>query len=629
MQKSTNIPITLAASPTSTTTIAGVAHLEEIAASNEVVRCAIHEHESLSLFCESCFIPVCRECTFKDHRNHSFQYLQEAAENKKGLVAKLVTDARAEAKKIEEAIELTKNMAEQVEYRAQAVCGEVRSVVKRHMLALQERERELLRRVEKIRQVKGKSLQLQIEGLKTQLDKVLRVSTSAESALDPGSESDLLAAKGQVTEILNELRSDRCLLQPHEDDAILFTPPDHALQTAISSLGIISSSAFASLCVASGEGLRRGIRGKFAMFTVQAKDHQGENRCIGGDPLRVLVRGPEGLSQRAEVCDRQNGTYIVSYRPQAEGRHLISVTIRGEHIHDSPFLVVVRKGRNYCNIGTEVCSFGSEGEADGQLCRPWGVCCDRDGNIIVADRSNNRIQVFDHGGNFLRKFGSAGSRNGQFDRPAGVSCDNTGRIIVADKDNHRVQVFDSDGTFLLKFGEKGSKNGQFSYPWDVAVSNEGNILVSDTRNHRVQLFTREGRFLGKYGFEGALWKHFDSPRGVAFNHEGHMVVTDFNNHRLLVISSDFQYARFLGTEGSKDSMFLRPQGVTIDQEGNIIVADSRNHRIQIFQPDGNFLCKFGAHGNAPGQLDRPSGICMTPDARIVIVDFGNNRIQVF
>lgn len=592
-------------------------------------RCERHENEFLRLYCETCFQPVCRECTFKEHRNHCFVYLKDAVENTRSLVLKLTADAQAEAGKVEEAINSAQILSKKVEYRAQAVSNEVRATIGRHMKALEERERELLRRVEKIRQVKGKSLHLQIEELKSLLTKLVNVRENSESTLELGSESDLLAVKNRLTEALNDLRSKRGKLQLHEDDAILFTPPDLALQTAISSLGIVTSSTFAPYSVATGEGLRRGIRGKMAMFVVQSKDHQGENRCVGGDPLRVLILGPDGIYTRGDVTDRQNGTYTVSYRPQLEGEHVISVTLRGQHIQDSPFRVVVKKGRNYAGIGPVYRSFGSEGESDGQLCRPWGVCCDKDGNIIVADRSNNRIQVFNSYGNFLHKFGSAGSRNGQFDRPAGVTCDGDGRIIVADKDNHRVQIFKPDGSFILKFGEKGSKNGQFSYPWDVAVNNEGKILVSDTRNHRVQLFTSDGQFINKYGFEGTLWKHFDSPRGVAFNHEGHMVVTDFNNHRLLVISSDFQYARFLGIEGSGNTQFLRPQGVAIDQEGNIIVADSRNHRIQIFQPNGNFLCKFGTHGAGPGQLDRPSGICITPEGLIVAVDFGNNRIQVF
>lgn len=84
--------------------------------------------------------------------------------------------------------------------------------------------------------------------------------------------------------------------------------------------------------------------------------------------------------------------------------------------------------------------FGTEGEGDGQLCRPWGVCCDKTGLIVIADRSNNRVQVFKPNGTFSHKFGTQGTGPGEFDRPAGVAIDSYDRIIVADKDNHRVQV---------------------------------------------------------------------------------------------------------------------------------------------------------------------------------------------
>lgn len=591
--------------------------------------CARHEAEVLILYCDTCFVPVCRECTLKEHRDHSFIYLQDAVANKKGSLRKLIAEAKRESVVLDESIVASRAMSERVQMRSQAVAGEIRTTIRRHMSALEERERELLRRVEKIGQVKGKTLHFQVDELKSTIASISQVCEKAQEALKGEKDEEILAAKNSLTERLNKLRLNRGIIKVHEDDAIVFTPPDLALQTAIRSLGIVSSNAYASYSVAQGSGQKRAIRGKSAMFVVQAKDHHGENRCTGGDNLQVVTQSPDGLFSRGDIFDRQNGTYAVSYRPQLEGVHVVSVTIRGQHIRDSPFHVDVKKGRNYQSIGVPRSCFGSEGEGDGQLCRPWGVCSTKDGNVVVADRSNNRIQIFNLNGQFLYKFGSAGSRNGQFDRPAGVTGDSLGRIIVADKDNHRVQVFEADGTFVLKFGEKGNKNGQFNYPWDVAVNSEGQMLVSDTRNHRVQLFASDGAFLNKYGFEGVLWKHFDSPRGVTFNHEGHMVVTDFNNHRLLVISADFQTARFLGTEGTSNGQFLRPQGVAIDEEGNIIVADSRNHRIQVFQANGTFCCKFGAAGSGLGQLDRPSGICVTPDGQIVVVDFGNNRIQIF
>ncbi|XP_022092151.1 E3 ubiquitin-protein ligase TRIM71-like [Acanthaster planci] len=591
--------------------------------------CEIHQNEVLRLYCDSCSKAICRDCTMMEHRGHSCVYLQNAVEDSKAITLRLLSDAKNGMQALQESLSHAKTMAERVEMRTQYVIKEVQTTMHRHQTALEERERDLLRKVDKIRQVKGRALHMQMEDLKRGLESVSNCVGAVEKALQSGTDLDVLKTKDVIVNQMQSLRSLRGHLQPHEDDQIVFTPPDAALHTAISSMGFISSGAYAPTSYATGDGLKRALQGKITTFVVHAKDHNGECRCIGGEAVEVIIQGPEGGLYPAEVIDRQNGTYTASYRPQLEGRHVVSVTIRGTHIQDSPFVVTVRTGRNYSNIGHVQLAFGTEGEGDGHLCRPWGIAVNKDNFIVIADRSNNRIQVFNPDGTFHHKFGSAGSRNGQFDRPAGIAIDNQGNITVADKDNHRIQVFTFEGQFLFKFGEKGSKNGQFNYPWDVAINSEGKILVSDTRNHRIQLFHPDGTFCNKYGFEGALWKHFDSPRGVAFNNEGHAVVTDFNNHRLLVIHPEFKTARFLGSEGTNNGQFLRPQGVAIDQEGNIIVADSRNHRIQAFQPNGNFLCKFGIQGTQPGQLDRPSGICVTHDGLILVVDFGNNRVQGF
>uniref|UniRef100_H0XDA8 E3 ubiquitin-protein ligase TRIM71 n=2 Tax=Otolemur garnettii TaxID=30611 RepID=H0XDA8_OTOGA len=595
-----------------------------------VLRVLSHTYEQvLHLYCDTCSVPICRECTMGRHGGHSFIYLQEALQDSRALTIQLLADAQQGRQAIQLSIEQAQTVAEQVEMKAKVVQSEVKAVTARHKKALEERECELLWKVEKIRQVKAKSLYLQVEKLRQNLNKLESTISAVQQVLEEGRALDILLARDRMLAQVQELKTVRSLLQPQEDDRVMFTPPDQALYLAIKSFGFVSSGAFAPLTKATGDGLKRALQGKVASFTVIGYDHDGEPRLSGGDLMSAVVLGPDGNLFGADVSDQQNGTYVVSYRPQLEGEHLISVTMCNQHIENSPFKVVVKSGRSYVGIGLPGLSFGSEGDSDGKLCRPWGVSVDREGYIIVADRSNNRIQVFKPCGAFHHKFGTLGSRPGQFDRPAGVACDASRRIVVADKDNHRIQVFTFEGQFLLKFGEKGTKNGQFNYPWDVAVNSEGKILVSDTRNHRIQLFGPDGVFLNKYGFEGALWKHFDSPRGVAFNHEGHLVVTDFNNHRLLVIHPDCQSARFLGSEGTGNGQFLRPQGVAVDQEGRIIVADSRNHRVQMFESNGSFLCKFGAQGSGFGQMDRPSGIAVTPDGMIVVVDFGNNRILVF
>lgn len=175
----------------------------------------------------------------------------------------------------------------------------------------------------------------------------------------------------------------------------LTSVPSQALYIAIQSLGLISSGAFAPVTKAHGEGLKSALRGKPASFTVIGYDHDGEPRLSGGDAVSAIVMsvGDGGLSA-AEVTDHQNGSYTISYIPKCEGEHLVSVLVCNQHIQGSPYKVLVKSGRSYGSLGSQVSSFGCEGEGDGQLCRPWGISVDKEGYVVVADRSNNRIQVW-------------------------------------------------------------------------------------------------------------------------------------------------------------------------------------------------------------------------------------------
>jgi DNA-binding beta-propeller fold protein YncE len=132
---------------------------------------------------------------------------------------------------------------------------------------------------------------------------------------------------------------------------------------------------------------------------------------------------------------------------------------------------VARSGPGFLRI------FGSEGSSNGQFKYPSSMAWDHQGNVVVADTDNHRLQVIRlSDGTCLRTIGSEGSGAGQFNRPFGVAFDSAGHIIVADADNHRVQVLRySDGSHVRTIGSKGSGNGQFKYPCSVAVSTLKNL----------------------------------------------------------------------------------------------------------------------------------------------------------
>jgi tripartite motif-containing protein 71 len=502
--------------------------------------------------------------------------------------------------------------------------------IQKCMKMLAERKEELLAQINSVYALKISSLEdqkemvLGVQQSLVRMKELLSKYSLAEHVFDIGATHKLSSELAHMEDFP---------LTPCEDDMLKFVPPDPPIYHAISQLGSVRSSVDLKRAVAIGRCKARARYSRYNNLYVTLYDHLGKPCQIAPDreSLSVHLLHEDETHAGQVTVEWLTGMYLVRYKPLSKGIIFLHIKLRGQHIKESPFKITVTTPREYRNIREPCMVFGSEGGGNGQLCRPWGVCCDLDGNIIVADRSNNRIQIFRPNGTFYHQFGKQGSEPGQFDRPAGVTSDLKHRIVVADKDNHRIQVFRSNGDFLFTFGERGNNNGQFNYPWDVDVNTEGRIIVSDTRNHRVQLFSANGQFLHKFGYENlaGLLRHFDSPRGVCFNHVGMVLVTDFNNHCLVTLNSQLTEPHYLGKEGSGPKEFARPQGVCVDDDGRIIVADSRNNRIQILEPNGLLIHQFGSIGTAPGQFDRPSGICLSPDGRIVVVDFTNNRIQVF
>jgi tripartite motif-containing protein 71 len=195
--------------------------------------------------------------------------------------------------------------------------------------------------------------------------------------------------------------------------------------------------------------------------------------------------------------------------------------------------------------GAHVITFGSKGSGNGQFKYPQGIAVDGEGNIAVFDGHNARVQVHRlSDGAYIRTIGSRGSGNGQFGGGdgacVGVAFDSEGNLVVADCNNHRVQVLRySDGTHLRTIGSQGAGAGQFNGPSGVAFDAAGHIVVVDTGNNRVQVLRYSNgahvRTIGD-GSRGSGNGQFDSPGGgIAIDSDGRIVVVDSWNHRVQVL----------------------------------------------------------------------------------------------
>lgn len=87
--------------------------------------------------------------------------------------------------------------------------------------------------------------------------------------------------------------------------------------------------------------------------------------------------------------------------------------------------------------------------AAGPFNQPTKLAVAPDGRLVVADGYGNaRVHWFDGDGRYLTSWGQPGSQPGQFRLPHSVCFDGSERLLVADRENDRIQVFDGEGAIL-------------------------------------------------------------------------------------------------------------------------------------------------------------------------------------
>ncbi|HEX8207698.1 MAG TPA: hypothetical protein VF587_16660, partial [Solirubrobacteraceae bacterium] len=294
-----------------------------------------------------------------------------------------------------------------------------------------------------------------------------------------------------------------------------------------------------------------------------------------------------------------------------------------------------------CSAAT-TCRSGAAGGAAGQLSSPYSVAVSN-GEVYVADASNNRVSVFSTGGVFMRAFGKAvnlgagnpdvctnvtacragtgGAATGQLSFPLGVAVGG-GEVYVADSSNSRISVFGTDGVYARSFGANGSAAGQLSFPFSVAVS-AGSVYVADKNNHRVSEFATDGSFVKAFG------------KGVNPSVGNPDVCTTLTTCRT-------------GTMGGAAGQLRNPLGVAA-AGGEVYVADG-NHRVNVFGADGSFArafggsvnagagtpdlcttstgCQIGASTGAAGQLNNPAGVAVS-GTEVFVADTSDFRVGVY
>jgi DNA-binding beta-propeller fold protein YncE len=135
--------------------------------------------------------------------------------------------------------------------------------------------------------------------------------------------------------------------------------------------------------------------------------------------------------------------------------------------------------------GKFIRTWGKAGKGPGEFNLPHAVRVDSRQRILVGDRENKRIQVFDRDGIVLAIWEGFA--------PYGLEIDREGTIFVADAVAHRIVQLDADGNIVHSWGGEGTKPGEFKAPHMLATDSDGSLFVAEVDGMRMQKFVRKAK----------------------------------------------------------------------------------------------------------------------------------------
>ena len=582
-----------------------------------------HQEEELKYYCKECETTLCQTCFALDHGGHPLKLIKEEAETQKLEIKSVIERNREKLQaKMKEVTQLDEDYAniiqqnEVVKRDAQRFADNlIKSIQAKLLKIITSVENQTKKSLESLT-AKRSEIQHQINIIESSLeevDKLLKRSTTAEIVQLKKSLPTIFQGVDQSKPIVH----DRSSLQ-----AFVFVENQKMLDVVNGGeIGFVEEPYRTKPSECLVEGLKEGTVGRKVQFILITRNAERKQWYDERNHVMIEIKDEQERECVTEVRidDNKDGIYNISYFPRVQRTIKLLVKVNGVHIHGSPFTVTVKPFQ----VKPVLC-IGKQGSGEGMFKYPYGVAVNDTDEIMVADGSNDRVQVFDSNGTFLRSFGHRGENAGEFKCPVGVAINNDRNIFVADNGNHRIQIFSWEGRHLGSFGGEGSLDSQLHHPWGLSLDSTGNLIVADAGHKLIKIFTPDGRFVMKIGGQGSLKDSLDCVQCGEY-----FIVSDSDEHCIKVFNREGHFQYKFGKQGERDAEFNNPRFLFVTESKHLLVCDGRNNRIQVFKLDGTFVGDFGLTGSKLGELSGPFSLAVLSKGQIVVCEKDNHRIQIF
>ncbi|XP_036833169.1 E3 ubiquitin-protein ligase TRIM32-like [Oncorhynchus mykiss] len=280
--------------------------------------------------------------------------------------------------------------------------------------------------------------------------------------------------------------------------------------------------------------------------------------------------------------------------------------------------------------GPQHCQFvkkmGCKGNLPGMFNLPFSICVTPQGEVLVADRGNYRIQIFNRKG-FQREI----HRNpSSIDLPnlIPLSITITPQGLIGVTDNS-VKVYTIDGHCVA------CHKNQLIKPWGIAAMPKGQFVVLDVEGGKLRCLAVD-RKVGVVNYNrlcSAVRPKFvtcDASGTIYFTQGlGLNIENRHNEHHLeggfsiCSVGTDDQLGKHLSHFFSETEDFRCITGMCVDANGDLLVTDNGRKKILQFPKEGGFnvLIQEG--------LACPVGVAVTEKGQLMVLDCWDHCVKVY
>ena len=173
---------------------------------------------------------------------------------------------------------------------------------------------------------------------------------------------------------------------------------------------------------------------------------------------------------------------------------------------------------------------------------PFGIVCDRAGNVYISDRGNRCILVCGNNGNLRHLIGCKGLPDERLQDPLYLALNQPTESLIHVTDGAKKVIFTymiDHGAFIrvLSGGAGGDERSSqatatIAAPVGIVSTVDGQIVVTDRKSNNVKMLEPvTGALIKEFGSKGSNRGEFDTPMGVAFI-DNKLAVCDSNNYRI-------------------------------------------------------------------------------------------------